>query len=214
MKIRNLICILLFAAIGLNGCIEIIEEITVHPDGSGSINMSVDIGALGSAANGNSGQFDMSMLDRIKKIPADAPGKLEQIKGISNIKAVSDDKKGLYSVAFDFADSRVLNKAIYKMAGFKKTPVSPSFIKITKHKLVKKDLSPFLRKAMKDQQKKSYNEFFFSFISYTTTCHFPADVKKASNIKSERPNARSVSTKFTLDEMLKGGSNFGNVIRY
>jgi hypothetical protein len=214
MRIKVLIFLCLISAVILNGCIEITEEMTVNANGSGTVTLTIDIGALGASANGNNSQVDMSILDKIKKLPEDAPAILGKVDGISNIRAVNNSKSGIYSVGFDFINSKALNKAIYSMAGQKKKAVMPSFFKISKHKLIKKDISPYLRKVLKEQQQKNYNELFFSFISYKSIFHLPSVVSKASNIKSEQPDPKTVITKFTLDEMLKGGFNYGNVIRY
>jgi hypothetical protein len=214
MKISPAICFLIATLFILQGCIDINEEITINPDGSGTISLAVDAGMIGSSINSQNSQFDVSILEQIRKIPGSASQALGEMKGIKNIKAVSDDKKGLYSVGFDFADQKVLNKAIYSLAGKKKSVFSPSFIKISKHKLIKKDLSPYIRKIMTGKKLKSYNNLFLSFINYKSTFHLPSDVKNVSNIKSGQPDKRTVTTNFTLEEMLKGDFNFGNVIKF
>jgi hypothetical protein len=214
MRIKIHIFLLFALLFILQSCIEISDEITINADGSGSIRVTIDVGEIGGSMNNQNSQFDISFLEKIRQIPAEASQILGQIEEIKNIQSTNDDKNGIYSVAFDFTNSRVLNQAIYSMAGKKKSVFMPSFIKISKHKLTKKDLSPYIRNMLKEQQKKSYNEMLFAFISYTSTCHLPSDVKHASNIKSQQPDTRTVITKFTLDEMLKGGFDFGNVIRY
>jgi hypothetical protein len=205
---------LLAAIFIFRGCVEITEDIIVNADGSGSIKVGIDVGKIGASISDQNSQIDVSMLEKIRKIPSEAPQKLNTVKGIINVQAVSDEKKGNYSLSFEFENSKALNDAIYTLAGIKKSVFSPTFIKISKHKMVKKDLSPYIRMAIKDQKKKSYNDLLFSFINYKSTCIFPADVKKASNIKSVQPDKRTVVTNFTLDEMIKGGFNFGNIIRY
>jgi hypothetical protein len=204
----------IFALLLLPGCIEITEDIRINPDGSGSLTWATDIGAIGAAISGDNSRMDMSMLDRIREIPRQAPGILSEIKGINNPQAVYDDKKGTYSVYFEFENSRALNRAIYSLAGVKKSVGMPSLIRVSRHKVVKKDLAPYLRKALKEQKDKKHNEFVFSMIHYKSAVHLPADAKKVSNIKSRRPDSRTVVTSFSLDEMLKGGFDFGNVIRY
>jgi|WetSurMetagenome_2_1015567.scaffolds.fasta_scaffold195745_2 hypothetical protein len=198
----------------LGGCIEITEEITVSKDGSGTIKMSIDMGMVGSSLNNDNTKFDVSYLQKIKELPNQAKAALKDFKGIHNVEIVSDDKKGLYSVGFEFDNSSILNKAIYKVFGKNKSAFTPSFVKISKHKLKKTDLSPFIKKAFKNVKQSGYNEMFYAFISLNSIYHFPADVINASNIKSQQPDPRTVITKFTLDEILKGGFDFGNVIRY
>jgi hypothetical protein len=214
MKTGLKILFLLVALFIFQGCVEITEEIIVNADGSGSIKAGIDVGRIGAAVNNQNSQVDVSILEKIRNIPSEAQQKLSTIKGIKNVQTVSDEKKGIYSVSFEFENSKVLNNAIYAVIGLKKSAFYPSFIKISKHKLVNKDLSPFIRKVFKKQQKKSYNDLLYSFISYKCTCVFPADVKKVRNIKAVQPDKHTVVTNFTLDEMLKGGFNFGNVIKY
>jgi hypothetical protein len=210
--IKNLF--LFSSLIIMGGCIEITEEITVNENGSGAIKMSIDMGMIGSSLNNDNTKFDVSYLQKIKELPGQAREALKEVKGIHKVETVSDDKKGLYSVGFEFDNSKVLNRAIYRMFGKNKSAFTPNFVKISKHKLKKTDLSPFISKAFKSIKQSGYNEMLYAFISLNSIYHFPSDVLKTGNIKSQQPDLRTVTTKFTLDEMLKGGFDFGNVIRY
>ena len=67
MKIRfwHLLIIIIF--LSLTGCVEIVEEIKINPDKSGSISFSLDLGVLGNSfLNIAKDYIDLSMMDDIK----------------------------------------------------------------------------------------------------------------------------------------------------
>ena len=208
----------LFCCIGAlmlaSGCIEISEEVTVNENGSGNIRLSVDMGALAASLNTGNTTMNVSILEEIKKIVAEAPTRLEKCKGIHTIKAGSNEKKGTYAVSFDFDNSKALNEALLLLAGAKKGTPAPKFYKITAHKFIRKDLSPYVQRLMKKQNQGSANEMFYSYITLKSTFAFPKAVKKSSNIRSEINNSNTVISKFTLDEMIKGIYNTGHKITY
>lgn len=214
MRRIGLLLLLLSMPFLFVGCIEINEDIIVNADGSGTLKMSIDMGLIGASVNNDNTMIDVNFIEKIRKMPAQASETLKNIKGVKNIVVAADDKKGYYSVCFDFQNSKVLNKAIYMVFGQKKKAIYPSFVKISKHKLKKTDLSPFIQRAFKEMKQNTYNEMLYAFITMNSTYHLPSNVKKAKNIKSQQPDSLTVTTKFTLDELLRGGFDFGNVITY
>jgi hypothetical protein len=91
------------------GCIEIVEKITVNADRSGRAEFAIDLGMLGSLATKTAGNYlDLSFMDQMKSFPATYESKIKNTAGINNTKAISDDKNGLYSIAFDFKNPAAL----------------------------------------------------------------------------------------------------------
>lgn len=199
----------------LQSCIEITDEITVNADGSGRIRASIDMGMLGSATDNQN--VDMNMLGKIKSFPLLADSLLKGMTGISNIIPVTDNKKGLFALSLDFKDSRSLNKAIYKVFGKKMGPFAPSFLKVTKHRLVKRNMAPLLKKLMAGNTSLNSmaGDMMMQFISFNSIYNLPAGATKISNIKAIPENGGTkVTTRFSLSEMMKTDFDFGIKIKY
>jgi len=214
MKLFTRIGILICFLAGFSSCIELTDELTVNEDGSGILKISLDLGMVAGAMNKDNTQFDVSFLEKVKVISSGAGAALTGAEGISNVKSVTDEKMGYYSVSMDFDNSKNLNKALYKLFGQEKNGLMPSFMKISRHKVVKTNLSPYIQKAFKSMKNTSTNEMLYSFVNVNSIVHFPSDIKNAKNIKSKLDGARTLSTSFTLQELLKGGFDFGNSIKF
>jgi hypothetical protein len=207
------LCCLLF----LTGCIEITDEITVNADGSGTIRASIDMGMLGSASDKQRPNVDMDMLNKIKTFPLLADSLLKGMPGISNLIPVTDHKKGLFALSMDFKDSRSLNKAIYRLFGKNMGLFSPSFVKVSKHKLVKKNMAPLLKKMLEGNKtiNSMAGDMMMQFISFNSIYHLPAGATKISNIKAiAESGGTTVTTRFSLSEMIKTDFDYGIKIRY
>jgi len=211
------IAFLIFSLIFLNSCITIYEEINVNSDGSGKVKLKIDLGKIGSNLNNQTSGIDMSFITKIKQFPVSASNILKSCKGISNINPETDDKKGVYSLSFDFKNGSDLNKAVYMFFGHKKKFYEPSFIKISGSYLKKKNIAPILKKVVSQQQKenKGFTDLMFPFISLKSTYRLPSEVKKVSNIKAVTDlNKKTVTTEFTLEELIKTKFDFGIRIKY
>lgn len=197
------------------GCIEIVEEITINPDKSGTVTFSMDMGTLGSLAM-NMGESYMqgTLLEQIKNLPETAAGMLKNVDGLSNITSITN-KKGLYSVSFDFKDQKDLNNALYKLFNTKKPFFAPNYVKIKKHKIVKKNYAPVLRIFLKKYKEQIKDASILKLVSYRTIFHLPAEVKKFSNKKSTlSTDKKTLEFKCTIEELLLENTNIGNKVRY
>ena len=117
----------------LNSCIEIVEKTDINPDKSGKISFSINGGYIGAIAFKVLNKYvDMPFVDEIKKQLQISAENIKNIKGIKNVEYISDDKKSLYYLGFEFKNSKKLNIALYKIFGYRKGIFKPSIIKITK----------------------------------------------------------------------------------
>lgn len=217
MRVRSFLFILLSSVLLLQGCIEITDEITVNADGSGTLRASIDMGMLGSASEKQNPNIDMSMLNRIRSFPLFADSLLKGVAGISNVIPVTDNKNGLFSLSVDFKDSRSLNRAIYRLFGKKYGMFTPSFVKVTHHRLVKRNMAPLLKKLLADNKmvNSMAGDMMLQFISLNSIYHLPSGAVKISNIKAVSENGGTkVSTRFSLGEMLKTDFDYGIKIRF
>jgi len=210
--IRHLALPLFLCIVLISGCIEITEEVTVNPDGSGRFSLTADLGLIAATMNDENSGFDVSILDKLKETVVGAPDMLKEVKGIDSVVVAIDEKKGLYAFSFDFEGSKELNQALYCLGGVEKKAFAPKLIRISKHKLAQKDISPLLQKALGNSGK--FNEMVYSVVFLNTIFHFPSDVKKAMNIRSKTPDSRTVTSRFTLQELMKGDFNAGHKVRF
>ena len=198
-----------------SSCIEIVEEITINPDQSGTVSFYTDFGALGGmAVNLGEKYIQSSLLNQIKSFPETTAGLLKGVKGLSNIKPVTN-KKGLYSISFDFKNYRQLNDAIYKLFDIKKHFYEPGYIKVSKRKIMKKNYAPILRLYVKKYQDQLKDKSMLKLLSYKSIIHFPKEVKRFSNKKSTlSASKKTLEFKCTLEELLSAGTNIGNKVKY
>ena len=210
------IYLLLFISIFFfSGCIEIVEEVTINPDRSGSVSFNMDLGTIGGLAmNMGEKYMQSSMLDQIKNLPEKVAGILKGINGLSNIKSVTN-KKGLYSVSFDFKNAKQLNTSIYKLFDVKKKFFEPDYLRLNKRKFVKKNYAPALRLIVNKYQDQLKDKSILKIVSYKSVFHFPQEVKNFSNknytLSSDK---KTLEFKCTLDDLLSEKTNIGNKVRY
>jgi hypothetical protein len=204
-----LACLLL-----LGGCIEITEIITVNPDGSGRMSLTIDMGSLASAMNSQNTGFDVSIIEKIKKGFSGAEAKLSGLEGISNIRVKVDEKIGYYSLGFDFRRSKNLNQAVYKLLDVEKSALYPSIYKISGHKFRKKNIAPLISQAFKDKKSSALNDMLYEMVNYHCSYVFPAEVKKSTNIRATYPDKQTVDSRFTLRELIKAEFDAGHVITW
>ncbi len=211
-NIRFILLIVVF--LSLSGCIEIVEEIKLNPNKSGSIRFSMDLGVLGGTfMNVAKDYIDLSMMDDIKKQPAITAKVIENIKGISNILPVSDNNKGLYALSFDFDNEKALNDAFYKMFNSNKNIFLPKVFKISKKSIKVANLAPVIRYFTNKYEKDIKDNQLFSLITYKQLFVMPGDVRKVRNPKSVIDDYK-VNTSCTIQELLNSNINIGNKIWY
>lgn len=199
----------------LSGCIEIVEEININPDKSGTVVLKMDMGTLGGfAMNMGENYMQGTLLEQMKNLPETAAALLKNVDGLSNIKPVTNSN-GLYTVSFDFKNEKDLNNALYKLLNVKKPFFAPNYIRIKKHKIVKKNYAPALRFFLKKYKEEIKDASVFKLISYKTVFNLPAEIKKFSNNKSTlTTDKKSLEFECTIEDLLTTNVNIGNKIRY
>ncbi|MEI6124653.1 MAG: hypothetical protein WCQ95_13630 [Bacteroidota bacterium] len=207
--------LLLLSVFLFQSCIDIKETITMNADGSGNIELLVNMGKYSKTLNQQNQKFDLSFVDQIKHTPVEAPILLKSCKGISNIKTQAEDEKGIYSVQFDFKNTKSLNKAIYALFKQKKSTVMPNFIKVSKQKLHRINFAPFINKYMPSDSNNMMSDLFFQFINFESTYNFPRKVNKVSNTKAVVKNdGKTVILNYSLYDLLKSNFDYGITVKY
>lgn len=203
------------AALFLTSCIELEERIKIYPDKSGDYSLSLDLGALT-----QTGMDAFKPSEDILNFPKTVENAVKGVAGITDVKAVSDTKKGLYQVSFHFKNHKVFKKALLQLAGMKYGFVVPKYMKVGKHKFSKKNIGPLITKQINKQEDSPLLQDFMgvevsSLINVKTIIETPQEVKgvkkNARAVKSDDPEI--VEIKSTLKDILNGAST-GVVIRY
>ncbi len=116
----SLYAILIFISVSMTSCFEIIEDITVHKNGSGTYKFIVNLSQ------------SKNQIDKIRtqdsilhfKVPTiamadskitEVKNKLQTINGISNITIKQDHTNYIYNLSCDFKNVSALNNAIYSI---------------------------------------------------------------------------------------------------
>lgn len=202
----------LFLCIIFTSCIELEEKITITENGGGLYQLSLDMSQLSLfGGNGN-----IPMMDQIKTFPGFIAEAVNGISGISDIKTSVDNPKGYYSVSFSFENHGAFKKAMLKLAGLKAGFVVPNYIKVKKHKFVKKDSGRLIKRMINsgETSPELMDPRFQQMIKVRTLIELPRPVKKVKNPKAVvRNGGKEVIIEGTLEQLF-AGMDFGVKIRY
>ncbi|HPF00301.1 MAG TPA: hypothetical protein PKY63_06505 [Bacteroidales bacterium] len=206
---------LALTALFITSCIELEERIKIYPDKSGDYSLKLDMGALT-----QSGMDAFKPSEDILNFPKTVENAVKDVVGITDVKTISDTKKGLYQVSFHFKNHKVFKKALLQLAGMKYGFVVPKYMKVGKHRFSKKNIGPLIAKQINKQEDSPLLQDFMgvevsSMINVKTIIETPHEVKKvkknARAVKSDDPEI--VEIKSTLKDILNGSST-GVVVKF
>ncbi|HBG71853.1 MAG: hypothetical protein A2W93_12690 [Bacteroidetes bacterium GWF2_43_63] len=206
---------LALAALLLTSCIELEERIIIYPDKSGDYSLKLDLSALS-----QTGMDAFKPSDEILNFPQTVENAVKNVSGISNVKAESDTKKGIYQVSFRFKNHKVFKRALLQLAGMKYGFIVPKYMKAGKHRFSKKNIGPLIAKQINKQDNSPLKQDFMgvdvaSMINVKTIIETPHEVKNIKkNVRAVKTNdPEIVEIKSTLKDILNGAST-GVVVRY
>ena len=112
--------ILIFITISLTSCFEIIEDVTVHKNGSGKykfiVNMSQSKNQIDKIRTQDSIlHFKVPTTTTVDSKIAEIKSKLQTVNGISNVVIKQDHTNYIYNLSCDFKNVAALNTAIYSV---------------------------------------------------------------------------------------------------
>ncbi len=197
----------------MTSCIEIVEEITVNPDMSGTISYSIESDQFTSLFSSLSGMFDQNTLkeqltERFKEFATKFKGR----KHIKNVKFIIGDNITDASLSFDFTSTKELNMALYEIAGSKKSFFAPSYLKISRHKLKKFNIAPYLKKKLKEQDI-ILPEELLNMIEFKSVYHLPRNIKSAKG-ESVSLSEQTAIQSFKFIDVYENRKNTGVKIKY
>jgi len=196
-------------------CIDIVEEMTIHSDRSGSLAYRIEISGAGNFLSELTGMFSASVEDQIKVEANQFIQILKTQDGITNLQYNLTGGPGTYFLEFDFKDHESLNNSLYAIGGAKKTMFSPGYIKIGKSKFKKLNFTPWLNRYLKQEEIEFQSPFITDNIAFVSVVNVPEDI---SGTKPADKNVygflRKTRQEFRLSDILEGESNTSLKIRY
>jgi len=202
-------------SLSLSSCIDIVDEIKLNSDKSGSVFIGIESELLGSLMSMIKEQLSTESINKLEEFPNKSKDKLNSIKGISEVKSFSQINNGRYGISFDFANPKALNNAYYSLMDMEKSWYSPSLIKIGKHKISRKNITPHLVKEIKKNNPDLIDSEYLKYLSVKTIIRLPSEstsVKyKGQNIEK---NTKNVIIRYSFVEILKQEESTAYHIRF
>lgn len=196
-------------------CIEIVETITINENLSGSIKYSVETSELASIFNNFSGFLEEGYEKDLEKVINKYVAVLDHEDGISNVNYIIDKRKGNYGFSFDFENSKKLNIALYNISGNKKGFFSPSYLKLSKKKLKKLNISPWVKKYLERENIEIPESSLTNMIDFKSVYKLPGKINSTSNSRAKiKENKQSAVTNYSLTDIIENKVNSGIRIRF
>ena len=198
----------------LQGCIEIVEEITVNKDKSGHVSYRLETEGAGGLISGLTGLFDISIEDAVRQEAEKLVRELQHQEGISNIR-YSLGRSGNYFLEFDFAHYRDFNHAVYSLGGSKKTIFTPGYLRIGSSRFRKFNFAPWINRYIKKEEIAPPSPFLSDNVYFKSCINTPEDIKSVRNGSYDAgKNPRRTVQRFRLSDILSKEINTGIRIRY
>ncbi|NCA87167.1 MAG: hypothetical protein EOM83_16665 [Clostridia bacterium] len=205
-------------AIGLlmQSCINIVEEVTVRADRSGSVSLRLDAGGGNPLMTLLGRYVDLSFMDDLEQEARTMASTLRYQPGISQVNVRKHGSNGVLELSFDFADSRALNHALYAAAGAQKTCWQPAVYKTRHHSFVRTNTTGWLRLLAKEAGDEMPDEALAEFIDITSIYHVPSPVRHITSSTEYACSAdqMTVTTTNTLADVLDKNISSRIKIRY
>ncbi|HYG40733.1 MAG TPA: hypothetical protein VD908_19040 [Cytophagales bacterium] len=204
----------------LSSCFQIIEEINMNNDGSGEVNITLNM------SNSKTRLASIMLLDSIngykvpdendiQKVLNEAVGYLQNSEGISNVKKTLDMNNFIATISFSFQNisninhlsSQILQKQKVKYSN----PSSYSFaasqgLFIRKYQPVEQGKARYLK--LKEEDKSVFRQ-----ATYTSIYRFDKDIAKTLNPKAQISKSnKAIMLRCSVEDVITGKVNISNQI--
>ena len=197
----------LFAVIlslGLTSCIDILDEIKLNSDKSGSVFIGIESQLLGTLFGLANQHIPQEAVDSVLGFPQHSKAKLDAIEGVNDVKAFNQLNEGRFGISFKFDDPKALNKAYYSLFEMKYAWYYPNIVKIRKHSISRRNLTPQLIKQIEQNSPNIKDSEYLKYLNIKTIIELPKDAKwlKTENPKEEI-NSNKIIIRYPLTEVLQ-----------
>ena len=213
---KKIIRILLFAILGFTatGCLDIIEEINLNKDGSGTYITAYDITKLADTY-GTLDSTGQSIKDTKKTLDSTFEVLKNKIASLNGVSAAYLDKseKNVTKLRLNFTNINVLNKVLDQD---KQDAGEKNLYSQSKGKLTRKDGG--ISSLMGGDEEEEQNEMMSPFLAemkYRIIYHLPAAVKKMTNEDATLSNdKKTVTLEVSLEDVKEKRKALSNEIKY
>lgn len=220
MRKQLLIIFSLLLTLMLTGCFEVVEEVSFNADGSGTINLTVNLSRSKSKINAT------LLLDSVnnQKVPtkteisdyfSDMVSKIKKMPGISQVNSSIDLDEYIFTLKCDFNNVETLNGVIAHFSSKKEAEA------IKKHKPFTYDRTgkTFTRNYhynLEDAVAKNDIEDrkLFDTATITTIYRFPSEIVSSANPEAKvSKNKKAIMLRLTAADVLKNDKSIKNTIK-
>ncbi len=213
-RFSSLILILLLA-FTTSSCINILNEIKINSDKSGTSFIGIEFSALSTFLDMGSDELDPDIKSNVINFPNVAKEKLKNIDGISNIRTLGVLSNGRIGIEFDFKNMRALNKVYYSLSNHEKKWYYPNLIKIKNHKVKLKDISSQIKSVVEDNNDNPEYNKFLKYLNFRTQIIVPTTItsEKIGQGTIKR-NGKTFINNASLTSIMNNNANTGVVFKY
>ncbi len=205
--------IALFSSIGLSSCVELLNEVTINKDKSGTAFIGIRVNALGGLIDMSSDYIDDEIRNSIIHFPSDAQSKLKDIKGIHSIETFTRIGQGRIGIEFQFDNPKALNKAYYKLLGENKKWYYPKLLRIRNHSVKAKNISPYIKRYFQHNESFITKSNLLKYLKYTTVIHTPKKIMETAkgNVAAD---GKTLLFSVPMKKILNESASCGNYFKY
>jgi hypothetical protein len=212
---KKIIPVVLIFTILFTGCIEIVEEITLHKNQSGNIRYRIKTNQLISFIDNFTNWIDLSFENQLKSEADKFASKIKKQEGIDSVKINLSGKFSDYNMGFSFSSADNLNNAFYEVFGYKPSIFSPKYLKVTEHHLSRKNFSPWVKKYFEQEGIELPTGELLNNVYFKTVIYFPKEIKKHRGDNISLSGDRKVLTqKNKLMNVIENKSNVSIKSKY
>lgn len=207
--------LIIFAQLFLSSCLELVEEIKVNKNKSGTIIYSIESMDGGNIFSSLTSMFNISLEDQIRVEADKLVQQLLNQPGISNVEYNLNGRTGTYYVKFDFQNHQSVNNAFYAVSGNKKTFFTPGYFKISGHRFKKINFAPWLKKYLEKEEIDLPQHLIADMIVFKSVIEVPNNIRRVTprDTKISSSN-RETTQRFTLSAILANEVDTGVKIRF
>lgn len=187
-------------------CIKIEEYISINENGIGYYKIKLDLS-------------NIAMFSQVMNSPADKIAdeiqyyvdNIRAIKGISNVNFAHSEK--FIEISFNFENTKAFKQVLKTITDNKFNILIPNYIKLSDNKIVKKNISPYVKKFIEYSQKLqnnynfTINDYTLGLVNFNTYIITPNEIKKVSHPLANKSKENEVVLKTNLRDLKYGFDN-------
>lgn len=220
MKKKLFVFIAFVFTLILTGCFEVVEEVSFNEDGSGTINLTVNLSRSKSKINAT------LLLDSVnnQKVPtkteisdyfSDMVSRIKKMPGITQVNSSINLDEYIFTLKCDFNDVESLNSVIAGLSSKKEAEAVKKHKPFTYDK-VGKTFTRSYHYNLEDAVDKNRIEDrkFFDSATITTIYRFPSEIVSSANPAAKiSKNKKAIMLRLTAADVIKNNKDIKNTIK-